>query len=323
MSYYLAVNEEISKKIKNTELIRKLSSSEIETFNDSLKKLDIIQNHLDLFIIVHHSFEDIKMFVEYYFKEYTINEENINQNNQRKMYIDINRMINNYLSAVKQFLDHSEHTLKSRYGKNSDNVNKFKDFCSNCYDTNFSYRFLYKLRNYVQHCGMPVGNIIINSKLDDSNLNKVHSELKLEFDRDELLEKFNWKKLKNEINSLSPKFDIIPLIFDLQNHIMEISFFIMSIELNDEIIRANNYLVDLANEIKNLNGTPLIIDIKDLKNQGIFKPKFFPFDLMNLIYKLSYKLSNKKKSNFKMKNMEKDYPMTLTYDLNIDTNNEN
>jgi len=115
--------------------------------------------------------------------------------------LQLNRLISNYLSSIRLFLDHSEYALHQKYGKNSLQLKEFKKTCSNVYDNNFSYRFLSKLRNYVQHCGMPIGHININSKVVNVNPTKSNHQLELQFDRDSLLKNFEWKNLNLKLKN--------------------------------------------------------------------------------------------------------------------------
>jgi len=82
------------------------------------------------------------------------------------VHTSLNRRLSNLLSSIRLFLDHSEFAFKRKYGKKSEEVEAFKKYASEKYDSSFSYRFVYKLRNYVQHCGIPIGSA--NSIEDDS-----------------------------------------------------------------------------------------------------------------------------------------------------------
>jgi hypothetical protein len=81
------------------------------------------------------------------------------------MILNLNRYIMNLLTAVRTFLDHTERNLTHRHGKDSEQFQAFKKATAEAYDSSFAYRFLYKLRNYVQHRGMPIGKMSINTQL--------------------------------------------------------------------------------------------------------------------------------------------------------------
>ncbi|MEX6095563.1 hypothetical protein, partial [Morganella morganii] len=66
----------------------------------------------------------------------------------------LNTRILNYMMSVKTLLDHMETKINRRYGEASTEFVEFKALTANEFDSKFSYRFMYKLRNFVQHCGM-------------------------------------------------------------------------------------------------------------------------------------------------------------------------
>jgi len=82
-----------------------------------------------------------------------------------KMIFNLNRLMLNFLSAFRTFLDHTQTNLDRTYGKESENFKIFKKTRSSYYDNYFSYRFLDKLRNYSQHMGMPITGIDTSSEL--------------------------------------------------------------------------------------------------------------------------------------------------------------
>ncbi|WP_349288090.1 hypothetical protein, partial [Pseudoalteromonas sp. BZP1] len=87
------------------------------------------------------------------FKEYIKSVENDKESPSKLV-----RQINNYLSAYKGFIDHWR-TFLSR-NKDESYVEFFDLAISEIYDRCFEYRFIYNLRNYAQHNGEPVSNII-------------------------------------------------------------------------------------------------------------------------------------------------------------------
>jgi len=111
------------------------------------------------------------------------------------------RLISEILSNFRAFLDYWETNLKKEFNKESIQVKSFKNATKNEYDNVFEYRFIYELRNYIQHCGMP--NFLIQSRLDIYE-NKIYE---LTLNTKELLNDFKWKPsvrrdLENKINTL-------------------------------------------------------------------------------------------------------------------------
>lgn len=77
----------------------------------------------------------------------------------------ISGKLDDLLSALRAFDDRTSHTLSHRYGKESDQVALFKQALSYEFDNVFSYRFLFKLRNYSQHAGSPITNLKASARL--------------------------------------------------------------------------------------------------------------------------------------------------------------
>jgi hypothetical protein len=124
-----------------------------------------------LFEIVRTNYIEFAKAMSGYLAEYVDNP-SMNWSRADEIIKEANRLILNFLSSVRTFLDHSELHLKRRYGKDSQQVKRYEEICSQQYDGEFSYRFVYQLRNYVQHCGMPVGHFSLSSKLVDDSWGK-------------------------------------------------------------------------------------------------------------------------------------------------------
>jgi hypothetical protein len=73
----------------------------------------------------------------------------------------------NWLAAFRLYLDHSETILKRMYGGESQQWISFKQACSDAYDSLVGYRFVYKFRNYVQHCGLPIDTFRVSAATPD------------------------------------------------------------------------------------------------------------------------------------------------------------
>ena len=96
----------------------------------------------------------------------------------------------NILGTFRAFLDHTNYSLSKKYGDKSSEIKQWEEMQSRLYDTVFAYRFIYKLRNYCQHVGMPPLQIK-TYKSAENRSQKYH----LLLDRDSLLEERSvWNK---------------------------------------------------------------------------------------------------------------------------------
>jgi hypothetical protein len=170
-----------------------------------------------------------------------------------------NRCVTNYLSACRAFLDHLDKHLKDRYGDQSSVVGNFAKAKSREYDAHFSYRFVYKLRNYVQHCGLPIGRIRLVATANEPASTEASFNLFVEFARDQLLEYKEWGKVREEIAALPDYFPLKPYLDAMKESIRRIS----SVTLGDqvpELLKAAGYFDHLVAPLIEVKGRPCLFD---------------------------------------------------------------
>jgi hypothetical protein len=114
----------------------------------------------------------------------------------------MSRLLANIASMFRSFLDHSDAYVSREFGKESEQWGTWKGQQSALYDGHFSYRFMYKLRNFMQHVDMPPIKIGMKMSIEDQN----RIDISLDFDRDKLLQEPHiWKeKLAQEIERQPP-----------------------------------------------------------------------------------------------------------------------
>lgn len=262
------------------EEIRELSNTEYEKYQKAATRLMCFSSDQQLYTIVLLNYDDYKNLLGRYSEEYVKNPR-MGWLRIERMVLDLNRYILNYLSAVRTFLDHTETNIKKRYGKNSQRARRFKDACSNAYDKYFSYRFLCGLRNYAQHCGMPLGELTLQSVEIDPYSKEVRHCLAVKFDRDKLLSNFRWRKLTNEIKNLPAKFEITPHLTQMMKCLERINLTVIGDDLQ-ELIQSAGYIQQLIKHIKDMDGTPCIFRIKELVRSPEGKVKQLKVDIENI-----------------------------------------
>lgn len=141
---------------------------------------------------------------------------------QRTLQLNLNRVFINFLSSTRSYLDYMERLLKKRYGTNSPLFIGFKEKCKTEFESNFSYRFLYNLRNYAQHKGFPINHITFSKQLTEDNPPKILAQLNVSIDRDKILLDYKWGKLTSEIQSLPLLIDVIPHVLSFLNSLQKI-----------------------------------------------------------------------------------------------------
>jgi hypothetical protein len=176
-----------------------------------------------------------------------------------KININVNRHLINLLSTVRTFLDHYEAKLKRRHGKDSGKVQAFKRATADAYDGCFSYRFMYSIRNYVQHCGMPVGSIGVERRLSEEGDGQVVDSMDLCFCKSSLLSHPDvWKKpLLKEIERLPKKIPISPHVDAMMECLARIQHRMICEEM-PEVLDAIVAFREVVKEVLSLPGRPCI-----------------------------------------------------------------
>ena len=125
---------------------------------------------------------------------------------------EMNTLVNNFLLSTRAFVDRSEARIKREFGDNSYEFKSFKKDTSYLYDTYFSYRFLYTLRNYGTHCDIPITNM--RGQNDSTDQGLYNSRLAFLVDKERIKNELSLtRKEKNMLDSVEDIFiDIVPLL---------------------------------------------------------------------------------------------------------------
>jgi hypothetical protein len=187
------------------EILLALSDAEYEEFSRAdTGMLQFIQN-IHFFDMLRWNYEDW----EHLLRESAANERElpIDTPTTRQVDINLSRVLLNYLSSIRAYLDHTETALKRRYGANSREATRFKERCGAAFDGVFAYRFTYRLRNFAQHCGIPISHIVVDSGTK-------RAELQVFTSREHLLTGFDWRPrpLRAEIEALPSEVRIEPYL---------------------------------------------------------------------------------------------------------------
>ena len=290
---YLGVyskDEDLYKKV------RELTDSDYNEYTKTVKRIYDINEVLSLLSGVRGNYVAYMELMKHY-TAVSMSSEQIDGVTTDQMLGNVNLHIMNYLSSVKTFLQHSEFNLKKKYGKNSQRFKSFKNATNHAFDTCFSYRFLYHLRNYVQHCGMPVAGFDEPKIIHNDKINKRFTFFLVAYcDRDELLRKYDkWHEtLLKEIPKLPDRIDISPHIYHMMICINHISRIIIKNDL-PELLDRTRFLIKLMNPVirdtsplENLNyplniDIPFICESDDLHEGIIFNVEWFPIHLIQTI----------------------------------------
>jgi len=260
--HVLACHIRVDSNHIQSHLIRQIATSEMCEIHKAMVYINDFGSCCNLYEICERNYTAIVSFYNQLRTNYL---QNRNRADEfiRDVVLEMDRLLLNYLASFKTFIDH----LNTRYSRPPLERYSYRTdleiICSNCYDTNFYYRFFSELRNYVQHCDLPVGYVDIK---EDSG----HIDISICFDRDLLLSRFRkWKSVKKDLLIQPEHFEIMPSLKELRSQIQLINDIVISWEVfivRDSYVR----LCNLINEAKALypNGQVLIRHFKQGSNLG-------------------------------------------------------
>jgi len=221
----LSCNIQLGPQQIQSNSIRQIPPSEMLEIMDALGRIGDFGNSCSLYEICDSNYESILSFYRQLATNYPPNRNRADEF-MRDVAQEMNRLLLNYLSSFKVFLDH----LKTRYSrsplKEQRYLADFNNICSACFNMNFYYRFFSKLRDYVQHCGLPIHYVEIKE-------NPGRIDISMGFDRDTLLNRYDkWRSVKKDLTQQPQRFEIIPSLAKLRDQLQIINTVVASIEVS-------------------------------------------------------------------------------------------
>jgi len=227
----------------HVELKLGLSAGEYESLKEASGAIASVRSDAELYRILEWNYTDYFSTLGAHLRAYV--EKNGEFFEGHPTYLDINRAMLNFLSSMRTYLDHLETSINRRHGKGSANLRRFKEYCSAAYDGHFSYRFLYRLRNYAQHCSLPINHIRFSiAPPKDPESKPIHS-LQVGIQRDQLLGQFDWGPIEQELTSQ-------PALVNISQHVTAMIHLLHDINdrvVTDEVpslMEKASFIVDLA-----------------------------------------------------------------------------
>jgi len=167
--------------------LKEISQQELETLNNSKATIFEFNREFQLIDYVNENYDSFLRELTVMVKDFNANKHVLTPFIYDEFIRFINRSILNILTSMRTMTDHLETKVKRTYGEQSTEWEELKKQLSLVFDTQFSYCFASKLRNYVQHCGMPPINFSFKNEMADS---EIQSSINIDFNRDKLLEDF-------------------------------------------------------------------------------------------------------------------------------------
>ncbi|WP_100489201.1 hypothetical protein [Sporolactobacillus pectinivorans] len=190
---------------RNKELIllRKVSKHDQDIFDCLKNQTNIFDGIQLLFLMSINNSTDIYNYYQY------LNKQKLNTYEKLKdVSLNFNRLLINYLSSAKMFIDHTEALLKNVYGEDGENFLIWKEATHKEYEERFEYRFLYQFRNFTQHIGKQTLHINFKQSVGQPD------ELRIDFQKNILLNaNFDWKPVVLEDLKRKPeRLPVMPVL---------------------------------------------------------------------------------------------------------------
>lgn len=202
----------------------------------------------------------------------------------------------NYLTNLRLYLDHTEKRLKNDYS-DDELFELFKKITSSFYDDTFAYPFVYKLRNFVQHCSLPFTPEKKDS-LREGTTELETSTASIFFDRDALLNEFDgWSEIvKSKIKEQPERIEIVHTIQESMSSLNEIERILKDCE--KEILKPiAERVMEICKPVLDNNGNPCIAKLTPSKE----KNSGFHYSMMNfpfgVLISMGYEFDQIKKSS--------------------------
>jgi hypothetical protein len=277
--YMLGCHLKPEPKHHEFKLIRPITSADMDIIDISMKKLGDFGNCCTLSEICDKNYQTILSYHVAIKDDFPLNRHRDHEY-MEEAFQEMNRLLLNYLSSFKTFIDHltTRYTRLQRQGHSF--LDDFKKLTAACYDGNFSYRFFSKLRDYVQHCGLPLGSIDISEYPDQKG--EVVIKVSITIDRDNLISSYKkWGNVRSDLQSQPRNMELLPYLAGFQSQIQLISLVVSAFEIS--LATDPWHIIDkLMRETqdKHPNGRPFIGRYEEHGGQRKLHVIEFPFHTM-------------------------------------------
>jgi hypothetical protein len=168
-----------------------------------------------------------------------------------------NRRLTNLLTSFRLYIDQTDHDVSTAFGNPSKELDSIKQFKNSLYDRHFGYRFLEELRNYVQHCAMPVQMIRYESDLAGDSKNYVRFSIKpkMAIDQMESPEKLK-RTIFEEVKSRGGLIDLRQPVREYVSCLILLHGELRKI-FADKFRESRNYYMEAVNQYSKIRGNDL------------------------------------------------------------------
>lgn len=255
--YMLGCHSLRAPKHHDMNLLRPIASTDMESIRRALHQLGDFDACCSLWEICEANYQSVLSHQATLRPGVASNRHRM-QEYMRETVQEMNRLLLNYLASFRTFVDHLETRYKRLEREGHPCLADFKKMTAACYDTSFPYRFFYRLRNYVQHCGMPIS--FMNTAEHPGPDGKATIDVSIGFDRDSLLGNYSeWSIVKTDLQKQPQHMNLVPLLGEFRSRMQLVNLVALGLETS---LAHDSFgtLYNLVNEVQKQypNGRPFI-----------------------------------------------------------------
>jgi hypothetical protein len=216
------------------EVIRDLTSEELETHKNHTKVVTEARNRLALFRMLERNYHDFRSFVAELVS--------LGYQDQDTDGEELDRHILNYLTFAYSIQQHFEVSFGRRFRKKEKEKNDYSDFldrmCARCWP----FAFILDFRGYVQHVGLAVGSY-------KRNVSHSSVEVKITADPVRLVrESRQWERSK--LNATSDPIDLVKTLHEFHIQMLQSYGSFVATTFFPELVPASEFYANLTEEAK-------------------------------------------------------------------------
>jgi hypothetical protein len=232
-----------SQKGLNVQPIRSLSDQEIATLDSHKKAFIDARGRFKLFEIVKRNFGEWERFIQ------VLEDPELKVVGDSMMELD--RLMLNTLSSVNALFNHFRVHFRRTF-KGTEKEHAFRDYVKDREKTNPTYAIFADLRDFVQHCGLPIGNVQQTQRPGGPITLKVTAEASwfIENDGDG---RDPWKRSK--LTAASGTLDFIELMKSFRLFLIEDFGVFTASTYGPRLLEAHNFYATLKEEVENIGGS--------------------------------------------------------------------
>ena len=189
----------------------------------------------------HENYDALNQYVNEHQKQLSLSTEiHLLSDDAQDATMRITQLVTNCVVSFTTFLTISEQYMERKFKGDKLSLDKWNQERNNLHENSFEFRLGYDLRNYSQHYGIPVSEVVFI--MDAVSIKRLEAYVEVK----QLLDgSFNWKQRKQELENIeSEKIDIIKLLVGYLNCIDKVYLITLQAHL-DLLEECEHFLNDL------------------------------------------------------------------------------